>query len=165
MNQKNRMSGLLVVLILYCIALIVPISTSAGIKTSEYTEIAHELFGQGIENAYIKKYLELYNIEARYMKSRSYGIVPGVLFKIKNKGKRQLNRVEVTVYFKDKEANIIFEQAFYPVAVSKWGDDNPLKPGYIWQVERGKFFPSKSAPDEWEEGSVEAKITDIEFSD
>lgn len=42
-------------------------------------------------------------------------------------------------------------------------DNKPLKPNYIWQLERGKFYQAKSVPDEWKAGSVSAKITDLEF--
>lgn len=74
--------------------------------------------------------------------------------------------VEVTVYFKDPGGSIIYEEDFHPVLVSEFSftDSKPLKPGYIWQMESGKFYSVKSVPEEWAEGSVEIKITDIRFS-
>jgi len=44
------------------------------------------------------------------------------------------------------------------------GDNKPLKPGYVWQMESGKFYAAKQVPSEWAGGSYEAKITDIIFS-
>ncbi|MGA7985240.1 MAG: hypothetical protein WCA01_08690, partial [Burkholderiales bacterium] len=87
-------------------------------------------------------------------------------FKLRNKGTRSLRKVEVTVYFQDASGAVIAEQEYNPVLVTKYsfGDDNkPLRPNYIWQLERGKFYQAKSVPTEWKEGAVKAKITDIEF--
>jgi len=43
-------------------------------------------------------------------------------------------------------------------------DNKPLKPNYIWKLEQGRFMQAKSVPSEWKQGSVAAKITDIEFA-
>ena len=70
------------------------------------------------------------------------------------------------MYFKDAKGNVIAEETYYPVLVSEFSfgrDNKPLKPNYIWQLERGKFYRADSVPDEWKEGAVSAKITDIEF--
>lgn len=121
-----------------------------------------------VKNAYISEHMELYDVTAKNMDSLLDGKVPGVLFKIRNKGDKSLNRVEVTVYFKDASGNIIAEEDFLPVLVSKYsfsGDNKPLKAGYVWQMESGKFYSAKSVPSEWQEGSINAAITDIEFAD
>jgi hypothetical protein len=118
--------------------------------------------------AYIAEHLELYDFEAKQIESVLNGEMPGVLFKLRNTGDRTLNRVEVTVYFKDAHGTIIAEEDFLPVLVSDYsfsGDNKPLKPGYVWQMERGKFYSAKSVPSEWEEGNAEAKVTDVEFAD
>ena len=94
--------------------------------------------------------------------------MPGVEFKLKNKGDRTLRKVEVTVYFKDHSGAIIAEEDYNPVLVTKYsfgGDNKPLKPNYIWQLERGKFLQAKSVPSEWAKGKAEARITDIDFLD
>ncbi|MGE3180886.1 MAG: hypothetical protein AB7N71_04590 [Phycisphaerae bacterium] len=120
------------------------------------------------EIAYVSSYLELYDVTAKRMESVLDGTVPGVLFKLKNTGEKTLSKVEVTVYFKDAEGNIIGEEDFLPVLVSEYsfgGGNKPLKPGYVWQMESGKFYSAKSVPSEWEEGNIDAAITDIEFSD
>ncbi|HEY4952842.1 MAG TPA: hypothetical protein VII71_05610, partial [Verrucomicrobiae bacterium] len=114
---------------------------------------------------YIIMNLRLYDFAAQYHDSEFNGKVPGVDFKIKNWGQRILNEIEVTVYFKDASSNIISEDKFYPVLVAEFGTDNePLKPGYIWQQEQGKFYAAKKVPSEWQEGNATAKITDIKFS-
>jgi hypothetical protein len=73
--------------------------------------------------------------------------------------------VEVTVYFKDVNDAIIFEEDFLPVLVSDYSfnDNKPLKPNYVWSIGRGKYYPVEEVPSEWKYGSVSAKITDIEF--
>lgn len=114
---------------------------------------------------YIKN-VKLYDLKARYYTTYLDERVPGVEFKLKNNGKRTLKKVEVTVYFKDAKGDVIAEETYYPVLVSEFSfgrDNKPLKPNYIWQLERGKFYKADSVPDEWKEGSVSAKITDIEF--
>ena len=130
-------------------------------------EVNKELAEIKAQQAYIDK-VKLYDLKSKYYESLLQGRVPGVKFKIKNTGDRILNKVEVTVYFKDAKGNVIFEEDYRPVnthAISFTGDDKPLKPNYVWQMERGQFYPAKSVPSEWETGSVSAKITDIEFSD
>jgi hypothetical protein len=69
-------------------------------------------------------------------------------------------------YFKDAQGTIIHEEKFDPVHQSSFCIDDcpPLKPGYIWQMERGKFYKAESVPTEWKAGAAEAKITDIEVA-
>jgi len=120
------------------------------------------------KSEYIREHVVLYDVEARYMDSRLDGKVPGVLFKLRNKGDRQLDLVKVTVLFKEAAGGVIHEEDFSPVLVTRYsfsGDNKPLKPGYVWQMEKGKFYPAKSVPSEWKEGSVEARVSDIKFSD
>lgn len=117
------------------------------------------------KQAYIKN-VELYGLKAKYYTTYLEEKVPGVEFKLKNKGDRSLKEVEVTVYFKDLNGTIIAEKDYHPVLVTKYsfsGDNKPLKPNYVWQMERGKFYKADSVPSEWKEGSVSAKITNIEF--
>lgn len=119
------------------------------------------------DQQYINQYLELYEFRARYMDSVLDGKVPGVEFKIRNKGSRTLNRVKVVVFFKDASGATIAEEDFVPVSVSEYNfskSSTPLKPGYIWQQEKGKFYSAKTVPSEWTEGAAEAKITEISFA-
>lgn len=118
------------------------------------------------KKAYISSNLELYDIEAKYYDSMLDGRVPGVDFKIKNKGDRTLDRVEVTFFFQDADGNTIAEEDYSPVLVSEYsfaGDNKPLRPNYIWQQEHDKFFQAPNVPTEWKAGAVTARITDIEF--
>lgn len=118
------------------------------------------------KTAYIQKHLSIYDIEARYFESILDGRVPGVRFKLRNSGDRDLDMVKVTVFFKDATGAVIHEEDYTPVLVSEYSflDSKPLKAGYVWQLEKGKFYAAKSVPSEWKEGSVDAKISDIRFT-
>lgn len=126
-------------------------------------EARHKLAQAKTNAAYIGS-VKLYDFKAGYHDTFLEKRVPGVTFKIKNEGDRALKRVEVTVYFKDTKGDIISEETYYPInTTSILGDNKPLKPGYIWQIERGKFYTAKSVPSEWAEGSAFAKVTSIEI--
>lgn len=117
------------------------------------------------KQAYIGN-VELYDLSAKYHKTYLKENVPGVVFKLKNKGDKTLNEVVVTVYFKDANGTIIAEEDYHPVLVTQYSfgrSNKPLKPNYVWQMERGKFYQAESVPSEWREGAVSAKITNIEF--
>lgn len=133
-------------------------------ETSSARQAANEAEDRE-EKEYISRYIELYDVDAKYRDSILDGTIPGVLFKLRNTGTRTLNKVEVTVYFKDRFGSIIAEENFFPVLVSDYSfnDHKPLKPGYVWSMEKNKFFAAKSVPTEWAEGSVDIKITDIAF--
>lgn len=116
---------------------------------------------------YISK-VKLYDFKSKYYEQYSSKKVPGVDFKLKNNGDKSLTRVEVTVFFKDANGNIVSEEDYNPIIVTKRSfsnDNKPLKPGYIWQMERGTFYTAKNVPSEWKEGSATATITDIEFEE
>ena len=121
------------------------------------------MVGSHFENAaYIAESLELCDVTAKYMDSLLDGRVPGVLFKLRNKGDRSLDEVEVSVFFKGANGNIIAEEKFHPVLVTEYSysGSKSLKPGDAWQI----FHWAKSIPTEWIEGAVDASITDIRFS-
>ncbi|WP_415713228.1 hypothetical protein [Maridesulfovibrio sp.] len=124
---------------------------------------------QMIEAGEKQKYLdlvELYGVKSKYYKTYSDDRVPGVEFKLKNKGDRTLKTVQVTVFFKNEDGTVIAEEKYHPVLVSKYSvgrKNKPLKPNYIWQMERDKFYVAKSVPTEWKEGAISAEITEIEF--
>lgn len=117
--------------------------------------------------SYIAEHVKLYDVEASYRETFANGRVPGVLFKLKNTGTETLDRVVVTVYFHDQSGATIAEEDFVPIRSSAFsisGNNGPLKPGYVWQMEKGLFYGAESVPSEWDEGSFEAKVTDIEFA-
>lgn len=93
--------------------------------------------------------------------------VPAVRISLKNKGDRSLDKVKVVVCFHDKDGNTIFEEDFHPVLVSEYsfsGDNKPLKPGYVKEMEKGQYYTLKSALSDWQEGKATAKVVDIEFT-
>lgn len=124
-----------------------------------------------VNDAEMKKYIEesliLYEVEAKYHESILAGKVPGILFKLRNNGNRQLNEVDVLVSFMDAKNRIIHEETFYPVLKESFSSNNsrPLKPGFIWQMETGHFYSAKSVPSEWEEGAIIARVIKVEFSE
>ena len=135
----------------------------------QITSEAEKKSAEAAANAeYIDK-VKLYDFQARYITTYLKDRVPGVTFKLKNEGSKTLKRVEVTVYFKDRSSNIITEETLNPVFVTEFSlglrDNKPLKPGYIWQPEDGKFYTAKSVPSEWVEGRAEAKITSVQIAD
>jgi len=130
-------------------------------------ELGREIAAFEEKQAYVGN-IELYDFKAKYYDTYLEKRVPGVQFKLRNKGDRALRKVEVTVYFQDATGTVIAEEDFHPVLVTKYSfgrDNKPLKPNYVWQMERGKFYQATSVPSEWKEGAATAKITDIEFAD
>lgn len=86
---------------------------------------------------------------------------PGVFGEVKNTGDRTLTKVEITIYFLDKQGQPIFEKQFPAVIVGSGSfmrDDKPLKPGYSQ-----KFgVKADDAPSEWAK-TVTVKVTDVDF--
>lgn len=132
-------------------------------KGLQETQTEIELFAE--KQAYIHNVV-LYDLKAKYHRTYLDERVPGVEFKLRNKGTRTLNEVEVTVYFKNAAGIVIAEEDYHPVLVTEYSfssDSKSLKPNYIWQMEKDHFYQAKSVPTEWKEGAVSAKITNIEF--
>ena len=117
------------------------------------------------EAAYVDK-IKFLTFKAAYFQSGDR-TVPGVVYSFKNTGDKTLSHVVVTVYFKDKDGNTISEHEYYPVVALGAGisGDKPLKPGYIWSTERGKFYRADDVPPQWKEGAAEIKVTTLEFVD
>lgn len=156
-------------------------SSSEGVSNTSATNITESMLpGAGPEaastndggklqkekNEYIAQNLTLYDLEARYRQSLLDGRVPGVTFKIKNKGNRTLNEVKVRVVFQDAAGKNIAEEEYYPVLVSESGfgsDNKPLRPNYVWSGKSDEFYTAKSLPSEWKSGAATASIVDIEF--
>lgn len=109
-------------------------------------------------NEYVDK-VQIFDVAAKYYEGND-GSVPGITFKIRNVGNRELTEIDIIVYFKDKSGNTIAEKTYYPVLPSK----SSLKPGYIWQIERGKFYSASSVSDEWKTGSVAVNVALLKFA-
>jgi DNA-binding protein YbaB len=132
-------------------------------KSANTSSTAIQGASQAEKQKYIDDNLEILDLKANIRNSVVDGEVPGVDFRIKNNGSQSLKKVEVTVYFKDKDGKIIYEDKFTPVS-SAGSNNSILKPHYIWQIEKGHFYTAKSVPSEWDKKSVEAKVTAIEFA-
>jgi predicted nucleic acid-binding Zn ribbon protein len=142
------------------------IENSVAIKPPNSPEPANPLVDAKREKQEYIQLIDLYDFQARHYESVLEGKVPGVEFKLRNRGNRSLKTVKVTVYFQDANGNTISDQSYYPVNTSSWMEPGKaLKPNYVWQIERGKFYTAKNVPDEWMEGKATAKITDIEFEE
>ena len=93
---------------------------------------------------------------------QEYGDRHGVFGELKNRGDRTLREVEITVYFLDKEGNVVHEETFRPVSAT----DNPfaenpsLKPNYA----RKFGYRVDGAPSDWAK-KVKVAVTDVEFQD
>ena len=132
-----------------------------GIKT---TTEAMRLFTQKMN--YMDK-IEITEFIAKRIDTYSKKGVPAVSFSIKNKGDRSLDKVKIIVYFQDRNGNTIFEEDYFPVLVSDYSlgrDNKPLKPGYVKEMEKDRFYTLKSPLTEWQEGKAVVKIVDIEFT-
>ncbi len=116
-----------------------------------------------VKDAYFKK-IKINKLKAKYSTNLINQQIPGVDFTLKNNGDRILSQVEITVYFLDKNGDPIHEEIYTPVNSDlRLGATKPLKPKYVWRVERGYFLPAKSVPSEWKVGKVKAEITNVEF--
>ena len=113
---------------------------------------------------YIANNVDLYDVEARFFDSLLDGRIPGVTFKLKNRGDRTLESVRVCVQFEDVNGKVISEETFQPISRHSFqANSRPLKAGFVWQIEAGSLFAAKSVPSEWVEGRVTAKVVDVEF--
>jgi len=132
-------------------------SSSEKVEASEKTKDLDE----GIENigekqAYINK-VRIINLKATETIPEGLG-VSGI---IRNLGNRTLNKVEITIYFLDKDGWPIFEETYSPVWVSEYSfgtSNKPLKPDYS----RRFGYSIDDVPSDWAK-KIKAKITDIRF--
>lgn len=109
--------------------------------------------------------LELYEIESRYINTYGSEKEAGIRFKIRNNSKEDLSRVQVKVFYLDSNGNRIYDKTFNPVLVSEFsfGNNDPLKSGYIYQMPERQFYTSDEVPDEWSEGKVSVIISNVEI--
>lgn len=110
--------------------------------------------------------IDVYGLKAGHYRTALGRTVPGVEFKLRNRSPDTVALVAVTVYFQDRRGRTISEETYYPVRSDGAGFLNtpPLKPGYLWQLERGKFFLAEAVPSEWRRGAVTAAITQLRFA-
>ena len=126
--------------------------------------IESELEKQEIKQEYIEN-IEIFEFESKRINTYSDDDVPAVRFALKNNGDRSLDRVEVTVYFYDKNNKPIHEETYLPVLASSYMDNrSPLKPNYIRRQKPNKYYTVVELGKEWS-GRSKAVVTDIEFSE
>ena len=114
--------------------------------------------------AYFPK-VKVYDTIAKYYNSGWSGIKPYIDFKVKNNGDKELSEVEITVYFKDKNGNVIHEEKYTPINNGGFfSDSGTLKSGRIWQQDEYSYYSSDSLPSEWQEESADFVVTNIEFN-
>lgn len=142
---------------------------SSGIEAAEEgiqsTKIAMDKFAEKMN--YTDK-IEITEFVAKRIDTYSEKGVPAVRIGLKNKGDRTLEKVKVVVYFKDNNGNVIYEEDFHPVLVTDYSygrNSKPLKPGYISEMEQGKYYTIESQLSAWAEGEAFAKVTDLSFAD
>jgi hypothetical protein len=109
--------------------------------------------------------VEIISFVAERINTYSDKNVPAVRVGLKNNGDRSLDKVEVVVYFQDKDGNVIHEEDMRPVFVNKYSyDAKPLKAGYTYEQETGKYRVIDNPMTQWDEGKAFVKVTDIEFT-
>jgi hypothetical protein len=157
---------------LICTGTIVVSLTSTGATSAAIGEVVEEAnkanqtkraAEEAAEADYIANNLTVANVEAAFRKSPLDGNVPGVSFSIKNDGDQTLKRIRVKCSFLNAAGKRIAEESYLPVSEYDFGSGKPLKPGYVWTLDNGRFYSAKGIPAEWAPGRVEIKITEIDF--
>lgn len=109
-----------------------------------------------LENLRLGEGYGLFDVEGVSEKKR------GLYGTVRNLGDRTLKRVEVTVYFLDRNGQRIAEDSYGAVSSYDFaGNTDPLKPGYVRDF---GFTIEKSAPREWG-GKFEAMVSDVDFEE
>lgn len=132
-------------------------SSSKKVEASEKTkDLGERIENIGEKQAYINK-LRIINLKATE-KIPERIEVSGI---IRNLGNRTLNKVEIIIYFLDKDGMPIFEETYSPVWVSEYSfgtSNKPLKPNYS----RRFGCNIEDVPPDWAK-KIKAEITDIRF--
>ena len=138
-----------------------------GIEQSRKAlELAKKLKKERKKRKTYIKMIRLYDLKSGYYRGYLKDKFAGVTFKLKNNGNKTLSEVKVVVYFKNAAGDVIFEKDFTPVYENKYSSrPKLLKPNYVWQNPRGKYYTVDDMPSEWKEGSAFARIVDIKFKE
>lgn len=142
---------------------------TAGVDAAEQgiseTTKAMEDFAEKM--AYLEK-VEITEFVAKRISTYSKKETPAVRISLKNTGDRSLDRVKVVVYFNDKNGKTIFEEDYYPVnvrSISLSGNNKPLKPGYVKEMDKDRYYTIDSPLSDWEDGNAVAKVVDLDFTE
>ena len=132
-------------------------SSSEKVEASEKTkDLDERIENIGEKQAYINK-VRIINLKATE-KIPERIEVSGI---IRNLGNRTLNKVDIIIYFLDKDGMPIFEETYSPVWVSEYSfgtSNKPLKPNYS----RRFGYRIDDVPSDWAK-KIKAEITDIRF--
>jgi len=132
-------------------------SSSEKFEASEKPkDLDEEIENIGEKQAYINK-VRIINLKAAETTPERLE-VSGI---IRNLGNRTLNKVEMIIYFLDKDGMPIFEETYSPVWVSEYStgvSNKPLKPNYS----RRFGYSIEDVPPDWAK-KVKAEITEIRF--
>jgi hypothetical protein len=131
-----------------CLALV---ATSAGCSGSSMDTVTRDYRSFLVVNQLNASYYTEPNSKTKY---------PLIKGSLSNLGSKTLIVVELTIRFKDKTRNVIWEEHAYPVYVSDFSFPKPsevLKPGA-----KTRFaFKVPSCPPQWEPGAVDVEITKV----
>ncbi|MCH2040312.1 MAG: hypothetical protein MK185_06725 [Saccharospirillaceae bacterium] len=120
---------------------------------------------EATERKSYRQKVKIVEFTAKRIDTYSKKDLPAVRFSIKNEGDKTLDKVEVTVKYNDKDGKPIHEETYLPVLVNDYTiGAAPLKPGYIEEMEDGKYYTLKSKLKAWDEGNADIAVTDIRFS-
>jgi len=100
--------------------------------------------------------VKIYDIEFKKIKEKNI-FYDAFKFKLKNISKDTILKLELTIYFKDKNGINIFEDSIFPITEQS----HHLKPNYIFEMQENEYFLIKGIPSEWDRKNYEIKITDI----
>lgn len=117
------------------------------------------------ERAYLNQ-IEVYDIAAKRYRTYLDDSVPGVRFSLRNTGERSIDQVCVRATFLTSDGTPVTESTYTPVLVSEWSSRNnePLKPGFVREMDKGTFLRAEHVPSAWDGHSVHIEVIDLAFS-
>lgn len=111
-----------------------------------------------------KDFVEISKFDARMIDTWLKGKVPGVKIEVKNVGNLTITELETTIYYKNKQGEVIHEEKFHPVLVSKYSSNTgPLEPCRTKSMKKDDFFVIDYKLENWDPKKTTYAITDIDF--
>lgn len=121
--------------------------------------------------AYIRENMELFDFNSQNYNILNDGSpVPGVTFKILNKGDRDVVKIMVRITFYSAGGHAIASEVVDPLAVFTPKEQTPLlKAGATWRFAPAAYYRSSSRETswhyKWQAGQAKAEIEDVIFAD
>jgi len=117
------------------------------------------------QTASVTENIDISVLDARIIKTILEERKAGFRLKIKNNSNKTIYRMEIVVYFFDKNGKIFYEESRVPVNSESW-DSIILKPNYsvIYPEADENVYSTvdKMDIDEWDEGKIKVEIFKIE---